>query len=115
MKNTGANYRKSGVLRGVCGVSFLNTPQRNSLSNKAPRGVRYVAGCYLYPRARRRAYTRAHARVTPKQTPQLPATGPNSLNDSLLGCGVSPLDIPQTHRRHPANRYHGQEVGHAQH
>lgn len=94
--------KKCGVLRGVCGIYFLETPQDNTKSHIRLNGLRYVAGFVLYPlytRARAHARARMCNGVTADYTPQYPANSCKRLNDNALRCGVwgfgNPAKTPQ--------------------
>jgi len=93
MTNQNLVVKKCGVLRGVCGMLISNTPQNNQKGDNGLYGLRYVAGCCLYP-LYTRARARAHVRSNSKQTPQLPADWFNPVKDSDLRCGVYPSEYP---------------------
>jgi len=90
--------KKCGVLRGLCGVYFQETPQRKTLRSNRLKHLRYIAGFYLY------TYARAHARMCRSRqiNPAIPRNAPIFLPYKDLSCGVCPNQTPQRPRRNPA-------------
>lgn len=89
-----------GVLRGLCGVLKLETPQRNVKPDSRLRCLRGFAGFHLYTYACVRARPHIREGVTANRTPHLPAKGTNFPHYKDLACGVwghgNPVGSPQT-------------------